>query len=192
MSEIQSYRLLCGVALLILFCSMLSQSVLSAVNVVKPSGEQVELEAYLQQQAYKQAQTTQTQVGANAHWLLIKLWSVDCGVCRQQVPVVSKIYANAMAASDANEESYTLTVLGISIDSVDRKKEVEQYIKAQAPAYPNWRGEYFSLAQWFKTVALEDFRGTPTYLLFDPEGGLAAVQTSILKLDSIDKFIDRY
>lgn len=128
-------------------------------------------------------------------WFLVKLWSVDCGICRAQVPVVSKLHDDGLVNSTPSEEGlegYRLSVLGVAIDSKSRNTEVVRYLKKSQPSYPNVIADGGVIALWFGTLTQETFRGTPTYLLFDPDGELAAIQTSILKPDSLDKFISRY
>jgi len=127
-------------------------------------------------------------------WLLVKLWSIDCSICRAQVPVISALHQDRTNINQADEKqkAYQLSVLGISIDAETRQSEIANYLQKNQPTYPNVIAENIAIAQWFGSLAQEPFRGTPTYLLFDPYGDLAAIQTSILKPDSLDKFISRY
>lgn len=127
-------------------------------------------------------------------WQLLKFWSVDCGICRAQVPVVSDMHTDAQVLGHEKDgdSDYRLRVTGISVDDFSREDEVLRYKQRYPSRYPNIQLPLIVVNGWFASVALEQFRGTPTYLLFDPQGNLAAMQTSILKPDSLRNFIARY
>ena len=128
-------------------------------------------------------------------WQLLKFWSVDCGICRAQVPVVSDMHSDAEQTTGDQKDGdsdYRLRVMGISVDALSREGEVLRYKQRYPSSYPNIQLPLIVINAWFESVALEPFRGTPTYLLFDPQGNLAAMQTSILKQDSLRNFIARY
>lgn len=176
--------------LILLFLSSVSQ----AIELSSIDGSAVNLEHYILDNTQVKNADQLEQATPNNHWLLIKLWSVDCGVCRQQVPVISKMHESSgegLAPIEGGTD-YTISVLGISTDSNERKEEVALYLKDKQPSYPNLISSYHPIAGWLKEIAQEEYRGTPTYLLFDPSGKLAGVQTSILKEDSLHSFIARY
>ncbi len=114
-------------------------------------------------------------------WNLVMMWSLTCGICVRESPVMSQLYDD--------EKDGNITVLGVSIDGQQSMPEVEQWMKRHDMRFPNFVGELITVASNFKALTKEDFRGTPTFILFNPEGKLAAVQPGPLKPEALRRFV---
>lgn len=117
-------------------------------------------------------------------WSLVVFWAHDCGVCRAEIPDLSKFHN---ARKDKN-----LQVIGISIDGQENIKAAKAFLKQTQPTFPSYLGEIELVAFNYELNTKEAFRGTPTFLLFAPGGELMANQAGKLRLEAIDRFIARY
>jgi len=114
-------------------------------------------------------------------WNLVMMWSVTCGICARETPAMSQLYDD--------EKDGNITVLGVSIDGEAATPQVAQWMNRYDMRFPNFVGELITVASNFKALTKEDFRGTPTFILFDPTGKLTAVQPGPLKPEALRRFI---
>jgi len=97
-------------------------------------------------------------------WSLVMFWQVDCTVCRQQEPIISEFHEKY---KDTNAE-----VIGITIDGMEKIDEINNFLAGRDLSYPNYVGDLGMMAFNYEVIAERGFRGTPTYLLFNPAGEL--------------------
>ncbi len=114
-------------------------------------------------------------------WTLVMIWTTYCGVCAQQYPIISALH------NERHEED--LKVVGISVDGYRYTEEVRVYIANRPPSFDSVIGEIAEIAPGFNETTGEEFKGTPTYLLFDPQGQIAAQTVGPIKTEAIDRFI---
>ncbi|MEM7540466.1 MAG: TlpA disulfide reductase family protein [Pseudomonadota bacterium] len=114
-------------------------------------------------------------------WTLVMAWTTYCGVCRQQQPMISAFHS-AHKDKDA-------VVLGIALDGFGAGAKVANYEKSENLSYTTVISDPQSFGEVYRAFTDEGFKGTPTYLLFNPAGGLAGYQTGPLARDAIEKMI---
>jgi len=96
----------------------------------------------------------------NGKWTLVKIWQAACHVCGEQAPMMSEAHL---------ERSEDFNVIGISIDGRKGLASANRFISRHQPA---------------------GFRGTPSYLLFNPDNKLMAAQPGMISKDALFQFID--
>lgn len=116
-------------------------------------------------------------------WVLVMLWASDCAICMQQEPAISAFH-DAHQATDA-------VVVGISIDGYEKINAVNGYLDRFKPNFVNLVGELDNIAASYETAAQEPFRGTPTYLLYTPQGKLVGNNPGPLRTKAIEQFIEK-
>lgn len=116
-------------------------------------------------------------------WLITMIWASDCHVCNQEAHAYEKFH-NDHKAKDA-------TMLGISMDGMEKHKAAEQFIKRHKLGFPNLIGEPEDVARLFMELTGADWVGTPTFLIYDPKGELVAKQEGAVPVDLIEQFIAR-
>lgn len=116
----------------------------------------------------------------NGKWTLVKIWQANCHVCGEQAPMIS-------AAHDGRDD---FTVVGISVDGRGNLAGANRFIDRHNPTYPNFVGELSIIAVNFQILTEEAFRGTPSYLLFNPENKLMAAQAGLISKEALFGFID--
>lgn len=114
-------------------------------------------------------------------WTLVMFWQVECSVCRQQEPVISEFHEKY---SEDNAE-----VIGISIDGMERIDDVKDFLASRDLSYPNYVGDLGMMAFNYQAVTENSFRGTPTYLLFSPDGKLEGDNPGPVRMEALENFI---
>lgn len=116
----------------------------------------------------------------NGKWTLVKIWQANCHVCGEQAPMISA----------AHNERDDFTAVGISVDGRNNLAGANRFIDRHDPSYPNFVGELSIIAVNFQLLTEEAFRGTPSYLLFNPENKLMAAQAGLISKEALFGFID--
>jgi len=116
----------------------------------------------------------------NGKWTLVKIWQANCHVCGEQAPVMSQ----------AHTERADFNVVGISIDGRKGLSKANRFIDRHQTDYPNFIGDFAVISINYQLLTEEAFRGTPSYLLFNPENKLMAAQPGLISKDALFKFID--
>jgi len=116
-------------------------------------------------------------------WTLVMIWATACILCQSQKPIISAFHEKHKD-SDAH-------VVGIALDGVKNIGKVKRYIDQHDVTFPNYVSQMKSAASHYLGVTEEQFRGTPTYLLFSPEGELIGKNPGLLSAEAIEDFIAR-
>jgi len=80
-------------------------------------------------------------------------------------------------------------VYGVALDGVEELDAIKQYMTNHDVSFPTYVGDLALIGINFAMNAQEPFKGTPTYMLFDPNGNFRAVDEGYLDIDSLERFI---
>ena len=116
-------------------------------------------------------------------WLAVMYWASDCHVCNLEAKNYAAFH-NRHADSDA-------TILGISLDGAAGKANAEQFIKRHKLTFPNLIGESDLVALQFTSISGDTRFGTPSFLLYNPQGELKAAQLGAVSVDKIEAYIKK-
>lgn len=116
-------------------------------------------------------------------WLVVMIWAHNCHVCNQEAEGYAQFH-EARKDSDA-------TVLGVSLDGGDYRAEAEAFIARHDLPFPNLIGDVATVTGQFAQLTGEPFRGTPSLLLYGPDGTLRAAQAGAVPIASIEAYIAR-
>jgi peroxiredoxin len=116
-------------------------------------------------------------------WLVVKIWAHDCPACAQGAAAYARFH-------DAHKDQ-DATVLGVSLDGEGKRAGAEGFIARHALPFPNLIGEPEVVMLKYMKLTGKQFRGTPTILLYDPEGKLRAAQPGAVPVDTIEAYIDK-
>jgi len=119
-------------------------------------------------------------VGAGK-WTVVMLWSHNCSICRRETPALTQFHLKHRA-SDAQ-------VIGVSIDGHKNKSKAQAFMQQTGMGFPSYIGELVLLAADFYQITGEAFRGTPSFLLFNPSGELMGMQAGPVRVEALEKFI---
>ena len=128
------------------------------------------------------ARTIESYAGGGK-WLVVMIWAHDCHVCNME--------AEGYAHFHETHKDTDARMLGISMDGEAKKAEAEAFIERHDLPFPNLIGDPGATMRHFMQTTGTSFRGTPTILLYDPDGTLTAAQAGAVPPESIEKFIAR-
>lgn len=114
----------------------------------------------------------------NGKWTVVEVWKSDCGACRQHMP--------SFVAFDGKLDNTRL--LGISLDglmSADAQAMIDEF---EIP-FPTLLSDYAEVNAWLEETTEESLIGTPTFLIFNPQGEVLAAQAGIVSTAALEKFI---
>jgi len=114
-------------------------------------------------------------------WTIVMLWASDCHVCNEE--------AHQYVDFHKKHQSKDATVLGISLDGQGKKADAEDFLKEHKINFPNLIGEPMEVASLYRELTGENFRGTPTFLIYSPNGDLRAQQVGAVPTDLIEQFM---
>ncbi len=117
-------------------------------------------------------------------WVLVMFWATDCQICKIQEPLNSAFH-ESHADLDAQ-------VVGIAIDGPEKRDLVREYVKKHELSYPNYVADLRMVAFNYQALTGEAFRGTPTHVLFSPEGKYMAVAPGMLRIQALEEYIQKH
>lgn len=155
----------CVIACTFYMGSLNAQTLDFDLSMKKLSGEEASLEEYV----------------GKGKWTLVMLWETTCGICKQQEP--------EYAAFHEKHQADFAEVVGVSIDGTDQIPLIQNYVERNPLPYPILLADKVELRDRYLEATDEPFRGTPTYLLFSPDGELVANQPGMLPAASVEFYI---
>ena len=117
-------------------------------------------------------------------WLAVMYWASDCHVCN--------VEAGNYADFHRRHRDVDATVLGISLDGAAGKGDAQRFIERHKLGFPNLIGEADLVALQYATLVGDMRFGTPSFLLYDPEGTLVAAQLGAVPVDMLEKYISEH
>lgn len=117
----------------------------------------------------------------DGRWLVVMIWAHDCHVCNAEAEGYAQFHE---AHKDTNAR-----MLGISLDGQAKKADAEAFIARHDLPFPNLIGEPEAVMRHYMGLTQTPFRGTPTILVYGPDGTLMAAQAGAVPTDVIEEFI---
>ena len=119
----------------------------------------------------------------DGRWLVVMVWAHNCHVCNQEAEAYAQFH-EAHADSDAH-------VIGVSLDGAANRADAEAFIARHDLPFPNLIGEPEQVMLKYLILTQSQFRGTPSILLYGPDGTLRAAQAGAVPVTSIEAYIER-
>jgi len=116
-------------------------------------------------------------------WLVVMIWASDCSVCNQE--------ANQYVKFQTLHRGKDASVLGISMDGEQKTKAAESFIEQHAINFPNLIGEPLQIVNLYQQLAGGSWIGTPSFLVYGPDGQLRGAQAGAVPTSVIESFIER-
>jgi thiol-disulfide isomerase/thioredoxin len=127
--------------------------------------------------------TTLSQHFEKDKWTLVMLWTTDCGICQREYPVMSAFH-------DKHKDDKA-KVIGVSLDGYSNLDSITEHINEMPMTFDNLIGEITVVAFNYEAATEESLRGTPTFLMFNPDGELVGHNPGPVKPEALEKFISR-
>jgi peroxiredoxin len=129
-----------------------------------------------------QERTLEGLVG-KGRWTVVMFWASDCPICNQEAP--------AWALFDERRRDRDAHVVGVSIDGQSGFGAARAFRERHLLDFPNLIGEPQDVARLFAELARHPWLGTPSFLVYDPEGELRARHVGALPVDRLETFIEK-
>lgn len=114
-------------------------------------------------------------------WLVVMIWAHDCHVCNME--------AESYAHFHESHKDKDATILGVSLDGQANKADAQAFIQRHDLPFPNLIGEPDAVMLYFMMATQTQFRGTPSILVYNPDGQLVAAQAGAVPPEVIEAFI---
>jgi len=114
-------------------------------------------------------------------WLVVMIWAENCHVCNEEV--------SEYIAFHNRHENIDASVLGISIDGEESQAAAKAFLARHKPSFPNLISEPEDFMAYYAEIGGGPFKGTPTILLYTPEGTLSAAQAGAVPIRIIENYI---
>ena len=125
--------------------------------------------------------TTLEQQKEDGKWTVVMIWASNCHVCNAESSQYSEFHT-AHADKDAK-------IIGMSLDGEEGKAAAEEFIERNGVIFPNLIGDIPTVATWYQMQTGEAFRGTPTFVVFGPDGEIRAAQPGAVAPTVVEKFM---
>ena len=112
-------------------------------------------------------------------WTIVEVWVSDCHMCRMHMPEMVEFDGKLKNAR----------ILGVTVDGQRGIEDAEDFLAEFDVKFPTIVTNVVEMNIWMEQSIGEPLRGTPTFILFDPEGKLVAAQPGIVAVASLEKFI---
>jgi thiol-disulfide isomerase/thioredoxin len=110
-------------------------------------------------------------------WIIVQAWHSKCTICMKAMPNLVKAKGTFPNAK----------LIGISLDKL--KEDAQSVIDRFNINFPTLLMSTSEFNTYLKKVAKESLIGTPTYLIFAPDGTLKAMQSGYLSPEDIKNYI---
>lgn len=122
-----------------------------------------------------------TSLVGQGKWSVFKVWAADCHICQKTIHYLGD-FKRAYPEAD---------VYGISVDGQAGKKAAKRFIANHKLQFMNLLSDGTEMDDFLYANAGETLLGTPTMIVFNPKGEIAAVQPGPVTADDLIDFIKR-
>lgn len=116
-------------------------------------------------------------------WTVVMIWASDCLICNRE--------AYKYVDFHTFHKDEDARVLGISMDGPSGISDARKFVAEHSVNFPNLIGEPAEVAGVYTDATGQPWRGTPTFLIYDPQGKLRAEQVGAVPPELITEFIAR-
>lgn len=114
-------------------------------------------------------------------WTVIEVWSTHCPTCRAHMPEMVKF--------DGTLKNTRL--LGIALDGKDAKDDVDDFIIEYNMDFANIISNFVEMNTWMKNNTGQRLMGTPTFVIYNPQGRLVAAKAGLVSTAALSDFIKK-
>ena len=117
-------------------------------------------------------------------WLIVMIWASDCVACNKEARSYSELHDR--------HKNRNAKVVGISIDGTNKRNEAIAFTQRHQISFPNLITTPDVGANYYSQLTQTKWAGTPSFLIFNPRGGLEAKQAGAIPAELLEQFLDQY
>jgi peroxiredoxin len=114
-------------------------------------------------------------------WLIVMVWAHDCEICEREVGDYQRYHQNGAGGN--------ASVVGVTLDGEHYKKQALDFVRRHQLSFTNLIGEPETVAGYYEIVTGSRWIGTPSFLIFGPDGELKAKQVGAVEVEIVENFI---
>lgn len=114
-------------------------------------------------------------------WTVVMFWESSCGVCQAEAP--------RLEAFHQRHKGNAARVLGISVDGRSGLDDARDFVRDNRLTFANLLGEAEDAVVLFNDETGAHMVGTPSFLVFDPQGLVRTYEVGVIDLALLEKFI---
>lgn len=114
-------------------------------------------------------------------WLVVMIWAHDCEICEREVGDYQQFHRKH---ADNNA-----TVLGVTLDGAERQQAALDFVARHQLKFENLIAEPEVVTAYYQITTGSRWVGTPSFLIFGPDGQLMAKQVGAVATDVVEQFI---
>jgi len=114
-------------------------------------------------------------------WLVVMFWASDCHICNKE--------AHQYVDMQERHKDGNINVLGVTTDGLTNKAAAKAFIKEHKLNFPNLIGSLEDIAGMYYDLTGNQWIGTPTFFIYNPEGKLGVADAGAIPAKIIEDFI---
>lgn len=114
-------------------------------------------------------------------WLIVMIWAHDCEICEREADDYQRFHRKH---ADNNAR-----VLGVTLDGAARQQAAVDFVARHQLNFENLIAEPEVVAAYYQITTGSKWIGTPSFLIFGPDGELKAKQTGAVETGVVEAFI---
>lgn len=114
-------------------------------------------------------------------WTIVMLWASDCHICNEE--------AGSIDAFHRKHSDTDAIVLGVSLDGEAGIGAAKEFLQEHNVTFPNLIVEFGDAAALYRELTGRPWIGTPTFLVYGPDGKLLAQQVGAIETAVIESFM---
>lgn len=116
-------------------------------------------------------------------WLVVMVWSVTCGICAREVPLYSDFH-------DEHKDK-DIKILGVALDGYTERAAIESTMQRWDMRFPTLVADLGLFALNYELETGERLMGTPTFIVYTPQGELVANNPGPMRTSALVDYIAR-
>lgn len=121
------------------------------------------------------------QFAGDGKWTVVMIWASDCEICNREAHQYERFHTE--------HSDHDSRILGVSADGWDGRADARAFIERHQVTFPNLIGNPHEIAAWFTELTGAGWIGTPTFMIYDPQGELKAQQIGAVPVPLIEDYI---
>lgn len=124
------------------------------------------------------------QLAVKDKWTVVEVWASDCRACRASIHEII----------DFEASNPDVAVRGISLDgeTAEGKAKAQKFIDEFGLTFDNLVSNPSEFDKYLYGTHKQSFIGTPTFMIYDPQGKLRAVQAGAVAAQALADFIQKH
>lgn len=115
------------------------------------------------------------------HWNIVMAWATYCPACKKDF-----LKLNEFIKSHTQDSVH---VIGVSVDGADKINVVEKTVREYELKFDNAISEFNDFTGLYLFETDQYFAGTPTYMVYSPEGALVAHGAGRMDFERLSQFL---